>query len=36
MLFSVFEKLQFDFYVPKNQIILTFRNIRIEKYDSYE
>ena len=31
MLFSVFEKLLFDFYVPKNQNILTFPNIRIKE-----
>ena len=31
MLFSVFEKFLFDFYVPKNQNILTFQNIRIRE-----
>jgi len=29
MLFFVFEKLLFYFYVPKNQNILTFPNIKI-------
>jgi len=31
MLFSVFEKLLFDFYVLKNQNILTFQNIIIKE-----
>ena len=31
MLFSVFEKLLFDYYVPKNQNILTFSNIIIKE-----
>ena len=31
MPFFVFEKLLFDFYVQKNQNILTFPNIRIKK-----
>jgi len=31
MLFSVFEKLLFSFYVRKNQNILTFPNIRIKE-----
>ncbi len=31
MLFSVFEKPIFDYYVRKNQNILTFSNIRIKE-----
>ena len=32
MLFFVFEKLLFDFYVRKNQNILTFLNVMIKEY----
>jgi|GEM_PF-2573815 len=31
MLFSAFERLLFDFHVPKNQNILTFTNIKAKQ-----